>query len=113
MMVRNWQQVPAESMGEAAPGVEKRVLIGAADGAPTCVLRHFTLQAGACSPHHEHEWEHEAFILTGTGVLVGPEGEQALNPGDAAFVPPGVKHQFRNAGDGPMTFLCIIPLSGK
>ena len=109
MMVQNWRDVVAESMGE---GVAKRVLIGAKEGAENFVLRHFTLETGACSPHHEHDWEHEAYILEGEGVLVGPDGNQPLKPGDAAFVPPGIKHQFRNVGKGKMTFLCIVPMKG-
>ena len=111
MKVTNWQQVHAEAMGEAAPGVVRRVLVGPDDGAPNFILRHFTVDVGACSPHHEHAWEHEAFILTGKGVLVGPEGEQPFKPGDAVFVPPLIKHQFRNTGDEPLAFLCIVPLS--
>ena len=109
MQVITWQDVAAEKMGT---GVARRVLIGAKEGAPNFVLRHFTVEAGACSPHHEHAWEHEVFILSGKGVLVGPEGDQDLKPGEAAFVPGGVKHQFRNEGKEPLTFLCIVPLAG-
>ena len=109
MKTANWKDVAAQKMGT---GVAKRVLIGPEQGAPNFVLRHFTLEAGACSPHHEHNWEHEVFVLGGAGELVGPEGNQPLKPGDAAFVPGGVKHQFRNMGTQPFTFLCIVPLAG-
>ena len=32
-------------------------------------MRHFEIEPGGTTPLHEHEWEHEAFILTGGGVV--------------------------------------------
>lgn len=110
--VTNWEAVEAESMGEAVPGVFRRILIGPAEGAPNFILRHFTVERGCSSPQHVHDWEHEAYILSGRGVLVNPDGEEPFGPGDAVYVAPQVKHQFRNVGDEALTFLCIIPKSG-
>lgn len=109
MRTGNWKEVEAQVFGT---GVAKRVMVGPAHGAKNFVLRHFTLEAGSCSPHHEHSWEHEAYVLGGEGVLVGPDGEERLKAGDAAFVPEGVKHQFRNTGKAPFVFLCIVPVKG-
>jgi quercetin dioxygenase-like cupin family protein len=99
--------------GEKVLHVEKRVLVGPADGAPTFSMRKFTVGAGGCSPYHTHPWEHEVYILSGSGEVRFSGGSQAVSPGDFAFVPPNEEHQFANAGTVPFEFLCMVPLEGE
>ena len=73
MSIKNVNDVPGIDMGPKLPGVTMQVLIGPDEGAGNFVMRRFTLAPGAATPHHDHEWEHEAFILEGTGVLVNVE----------------------------------------
>jgi mannose-6-phosphate isomerase-like protein (cupin superfamily) len=58
-------------------------------------------------PYHAHENEEEImFIYRGKGVLV-VEGETfPLEPETMVFVPPGLKHTFKNTGTEPLIFLC-------
>jgi quercetin dioxygenase-like cupin family protein len=93
-------------------GVEKRVLIGPRQGAPRFVMRHFTLAPGGYSPEHTHPWEHEVYVLSGKGRVRFSDGAVEVGPDDFVFVPPMDKHQFLNAGDEPLEFLCVVPLSG-
>ncbi len=95
---------------EGAQGVWIQVLINEEQGAPTFAMRHFTVQPGGFTPFHSHEWEHEVYILEGSGELVGEQGSIPFEEGCAVFVPPGEVHQFRNTGSKPMRFLCMIPL---
>ena len=51
------------------PGVTKREVVNAIDGAPTFCMRVFDLEPGGSTPWHTHNWEHEVYILEGTLVL--------------------------------------------
>lgn len=99
--------------GRVAKGVEKRVLIGPKIGAPNFVMRHFTVAPGGFTPNHSHPWEHEVYVLKGKGVLRTADGEKKFETGDYVFVPPDEKHQFANASEDVLEFLCVIPKDGK
>lgn len=114
MKITTLSQVPVEHLG--GPGVEyssvdKQVPIGNADGVPNFSMRVFTLAPGGATPHHEHPWEHETYILGGSGVVVDSEGEEhAIGAGSFVYVPPGEMHQFRNASESdPFQFICLVP----
>ncbi len=92
------------------PGVVKREVINADDGAPNSCMRVFELEPGSSTPSQSHAWEHEVFILSGTGIVVDQSGDNEVKTGDVVFVPGGEKHQFRNPGDEPWEFICLIPV---
>ncbi len=110
MLVRNYKDA---AVIPYAGGIEKRVVIGPKQGAPTFVMRVFDLPPGASSPFHRHDWEHEVFILSGEGVAVTEDGQTPVGPDDAILVPPDEKHCFRNTGQGTFRFLCLVPLRGE
>jgi quercetin dioxygenase-like cupin family protein len=103
---RNYDDAPA------VRGVQKRVLIGPRQGAPRFVMRHFTVAPQGHSPEHAHPWEHEVYVLSGRGRVRFDDGAVEVGPGDFVFVPPMDKHQFLNAGDKPLEFLCVVPSQG-
>lgn len=98
---------------EGAENVTIRWLITKKDGAKNFAMRLFELQRGGCSPWHQHDWEHEVFILEGKGKLVSEKGEEELKPGDVVFVPPMEWHQFKQDGKEILKFLCLIPYKDK
>ena len=108
MILRHYLDVHGETSLKGAQGVCKRTLIGKGQSAGSFYLRHFSIEPSGYSPRHSHPWEHEIYVLSGSGnVTVG--GEQAeLGEGRALFIPPGIEHQIR-AGDEGLVFLCIIP----
>lgn len=87
-----------------------RWLLAKKDGAKNYAMRLFTVQKDGNTPEHSHDWEHEVFALEGSGLLSTEDGDFTLNEGDFAYVPPMVMHQFKNVGDKPFKFLCIIPI---
>lgn len=102
----------ADLMPVDMPGVEgvrMAVMVGRQDGAPTFALRQFVVAPGGHSPRHSHDYEHEVFVVSGTGDVLLGERRHALRAGDVVFVPAGLEHQFR-AGDSGMTFLCLVPV---
>ncbi len=94
----HYKEVEAQEVAEAgAHGVSIRTVIGEADGAPHFFMRVITFDAQASSPKHSHPWEHEAFILRGTGVVeVGGESSN-LKAGDVVYIPPNVEHCFQTS----------------
>jgi quercetin dioxygenase-like cupin family protein len=99
--------------GKVARGVEKRVLIGPKNDAPNYIMRHFRIFSGGFTPDHSHPWEHEVYILKGSGTLKTSEGKKAFKAGDYVFVKPDEKHQFINDSKEALEFICVIPKYGQ
>lgn len=110
MFVRHERDaVPADLAGEQGiRGVELLPLITSKDGARTFAMRLFRLEPGGHTPFHAHPWEHEVFVVRGTGELIGEGRVLPLEEGSAAYVDPGEKHRFC-AGDRGMVFICCVP----
>jgi len=92
------------------PGVVKREVINADDGAPNFCMRVFEVEPGRRTPLHSHEWEHEVFVLSGRGVVRGEQGETQIAKDSVVFVPPNERHRFINNGYEILRFICVIPL---
>lgn len=93
------------------PGVLKREVITARDGAPNFCMRVFEVEPGSSTPHHSHPWEHEVFILSGKGTAVSREGETEIAKGSVVFVAPDEPHCFVNDGSQTLRFICLIPIT--
>ena len=94
---------------EGIKDVKVRWLISNKDGAPNFAMRFFEIQPNGYTPLHQHDWEHEVFILDGAGITRNKEKEESLHPGDVIYIPAMEWHQFLNTGSDPLKFLCLIP----
>ena len=101
------ETLPIEMDGVA--GATKQVPIGKHDGAPNFSIRVFTLQPGGHTPHHRHASEHLNYILEGSGELLDGDQPRPITQGDFVLVKPEEPHQYRNTGDKPLVFLCMVP----
>jgi quercetin dioxygenase-like cupin family protein len=110
MKVQHYTDTPAESY-PGTPGVSIRWVITKDDGAPNFAMRVIDVEAGYATPLHEHDFEHEVFVLAGEGVIVQPDGETPIAAGTIALVPPMETHQFVNRGDTTLRFICLVPNS--
>ncbi|RPI03668.1 MAG: cupin domain-containing protein [Calditrichaeota bacterium] len=109
--VAHYTDIEAKEFGPTAPGASIRVLIDDAnDGAPVYKLRMIEIEPGGHSPDHSHPYEHENFIVEGVGQVMMEGRWFDVKPGDVVFVPPGIRHQYRNAGEAVFKFLCGIPV---
>jgi quercetin dioxygenase-like cupin family protein len=112
MNVKHYENVPAAPVEMAgASGCQIRLLVAERDGAPTFAMRQFEVAPGGHTPKHFHDYEHEVFVIEGSGVAMEGNSEHPLKAGDVVFVRPNEVHQFRNTGGGPLKFLCLIPNS--
>ncbi len=112
MNVQHYEQVPAAPVEmEGFQNCQIRVLVGQREGAPTFMMRQFEVAPGGYTPKHFHDFEHEVFVLEGSGVAMEGNDEHPLAAGDVVFIRPNEVHQFRNTSNQPLKFLCLIPNS--
>ncbi|REK17906.1 MAG: cupin domain-containing protein [Planctomycetota bacterium] len=112
MKVQHYEQVEqAPVTMEGSSGCSVRWLIDEESGAPNFAMRQFEVAPGGYTPKHRHPYEHEVFVLEGQGVVVEGDVEHRLAAGDVVLVAPDEVHQFRNTGDAPLKFLCLVPNS--
>jgi quercetin dioxygenase-like cupin family protein len=110
MKVVHYDQVELEDVNiEGAKGAKIRWLISQKDGAPNFAMRMFEVAPGGHTPYHKHEWEHEMYCLSGTGVVVTERGDIPFAENDILYVDPGMVHSFKNVGEDTLKFLCLIP----
>ena len=94
-----------------AHGCSVRWLVSESDGAPNFAMRQFEVAPGGYTPRHSHPYEHEVYVLQGQGTVLDDGQERPLKTGDVVLVRPDEIHQFRNTGEAPMRFLCLVPNS--
>jgi len=94
------------------PGVAKRIVFGPGRFWEDYVVRHFTVEAGAQTPFHSHEWPHYIIILEGAAKALIMGETLHLEAGSWAYVPPDSRHGFQNTEGGMLSFLCIVPRRG-
>ena len=86
-------------------------LITLDDNPPTCTMTYTEIVPDGTSSHHIHEWEHEVYIIEGSGTLVCDSKEYPVKAGDAMFIPPNVDHYtLNNGGQGNIKRIEINPL---
>ena len=96
---------------EGAAKTKVRQLLGANVETANFAMRMFEIDPGGYTPRHQHDYEHEIYVLEGEGVVVEGEQQHNLQSGDVVYVHPNDIHQFRNTGDATMKMLCLIPNS--
>ncbi len=110
MKIVHYEQIEATPVQqEGAVGCKIRCLVGEPDGAPSFSMRQFEVAPSGHTPKHTHGYEHEVFILEGSGVAVEGDREHPIRAGSVIYVPPNQLHQFRNTGPGALKFICLIP----
>ena len=88
-------------------------LISIDDNPNLVTLAYSVIEPGGTSSHHIHEWEHEVYIIEGSGTLVADGKEYPVKAGDAMFIPPMVDHVTRNDGDTAIRRIEINPLAAS
>jgi len=110
MLLKSLAAIPANEVSmQGARSVRMQLLCGPADGCPNFAMRKFIVEPGGCTPKHQHDYEHEILVLAGEGQAFGNGHEQAIKAGDVLYVPANELHQFRNTGQAPFEFLCLVP----
>lgn len=108
MLAKHYSQVLLERESNAdKAGI--RWLIGEKEGATNFAMRMIEVEAGGSSPYHSHPWEHEVYISEGAADVTVGEEEEHVEVGYIVYVPPDVKHTFKNTGASTLRMICCIP----
>ena len=99
--------------GPEGPRGTKQIVIGPDDGAGNFAMRVFHIDPGKASAEEEHPHDHGVMVLSGRArVLLGDQWHD-VEAGDVVWIQPNERHQLRNIGEGPLTFLCVVPPWGE
>lgn len=79
------------------------------EGSRNFAVRHIEIEPDGYSPYHSHSWEHEIFVLEGSGIAVGEKGLEPVTVGDLISIPGEEIHQIKNTGKSTLKILCMIP----
>ncbi len=110
MKITHMNDVPSEVVQmDGAKGCHYKVAVSARDGAPTFAMRFFEVEPAGHTPLHQHSYEHEVFVMEGTGTVWRDGQEVSIGPGMILFIPANERHQFKNVGNTPFKFMCLIP----
>lgn len=93
---------------EAGRGVTKQVLISSEEG-PNFAMRRFEIQPGGGMPNHTNLVEHEQYVLSGGAEIAIGDKIYHVKQGDVVFIPADVPHWYKNDGEEPFVFLCLVP----
>lgn len=112
MLIRNIHDTPRSPID--MPGVEgasMAVMVGSNDGAPNFALRQIRVEPGGHTPRHSHDYEHEVFVVDGSGTVLLEGAENPIRAGDVILVPANEVHQFKAATGHALHFLCLVPVT--
>jgi quercetin dioxygenase-like cupin family protein len=111
MIKKNFKDIKEETVTKAnSTRTTIRWLITKEDGAPHFTMRRFKISPGGEIGLHDHPEEHEIYILEGKGKVIDRnENIIEVSQGDILYVPPNERHGYKNNGNKPFIFLCIIP----
>lgn len=109
MVIKSYKDVSPSRYEGLPDGVQVREMITAQDGAPTFAMRVFDVTAGAATAYHTHAWEHEVYIVSGTGRVRAGGKETLFKPGDSVYIAPNEQHCFMADAGAPVQLICCIP----
>jgi mannose-6-phosphate isomerase-like protein (cupin superfamily) len=97
--------------GSAAfAGVTRHTLIGEGPGEAdvSFITRYFEVEPAGYSTLEQHQHPHSVVVLRGRGTVILDDDQLDIEPFDCVYVAPGTVHQFRNTGEEPLGFLCVV-----
>ncbi|MBX3323845.1 MAG: cupin domain-containing protein [Phycisphaeraceae bacterium] len=112
MLIRNINETPRTPVKmDGVKGATMAIMVGREDGAPNFSLRQFEVEAGGHTPRHSHDYEHEVYIVAGSGEVLLEGAMRPIRAGDVIYVPADSEHQFQATGSEGLRFLCIVPVT--
>jgi len=88
-------------------------VLGSEDGVSTVISLYHEHEPGQTSEQHEHDWEHQAFIVGGAGVVFVEGFEYPIQAGDFVLIPPNSFHYFKNTGSVTLSRVTFNPIRSE
>ena len=107
MFVKKMSQISLVKVS-AGEKTYMQVLISSQEG-PNFAMRRFIIEPGGSMPRHTNIVEHEQLVLGGRAEI--GIGGQTFNvqKDNVVFIPAGEAHWYKNSGNEPFEFLCMVP----
>lgn len=113
MIVKSINEVAFENESPY-PGIQKKFFLGKEDGSKEIIMRFFVVGPGNSTPFHQHPFPHLVKVEKGNGVLIDVDKKEVnLTPGSLVYIHDNEWHCFKNTGDSPFEFICIVPERGE
>lgn len=106
MYIKNYRELPVEQTG--VEGLTARWAITATQGAQNFSMRLLELAPLKSTPMHQHESEHEIYVLVGRGEVVTEEGSHPIREGTVLYIAPNEVHHFNNTGADILRFIDAV-----
>ena len=96
MYIKNYRELAVEQTG--VEGLTARWAITSSQGAQNFSMRLLELAPLKSTPMHQHDSEHEIFVLVGRGEVITEEGTHPIREGSVIYIAPNETHRFNNTG---------------
>jgi quercetin dioxygenase-like cupin family protein len=77
-------------------------------------MRYFSVEPGGNTPYHNHGFPHVVKVEKGKGIVIDNNGnEHPLESNQVIYIHDDEVHGFKNTGNEPFDFICIVPPRGE
>ena len=111
MYIRNYREIPEEQTG--VDGLTVRWGINASQGATNFSMRLLELAPMKSTPMHQHDSEHEIYVLVGKGEVETEDNVYPIREGSIIYVSPNEVHRFVNTGASILRFVDAVMFPSK
>ena len=114
----NAKQVEEEPLLKRdAKSTKVRYLIDQRHGANNFYLRIYEIEPGGQTPHDQHPYEHQVYVLSGRAKLLTMMDDiptlRDVGEGDVVYIGPNQVHQFSNPNKESFRMLCVRGAEGE
>ena len=107
MYIKNYRDISAEETG--VEGLTNRWVINKEHGAENFSMRLLELEHRKSTPMHQHDSEHEIFVLVGLGNVETEDGHlHPIREGSVIYIAPNETHRFNNTGATKIRMIDVI-----
>ena len=111
MYIKNYRELPVETT--EVEGLTVRWGINKDQGATNFSMRLLELAPMKSTPMHQHDSEHEIYVLVGKGEVETPDKVLPIREGSIIYVAPNEIHKFNNTGASILRMVDAVMFPSK
>ena len=111
MYIKNYRELPVETT--EVEGLTVRWGINKDQGATNFSMRLLELAPMKSTPMHQHDSEHEIYVLVGKGEVETPDKVVPIREGSIIYVAPNEIHKFNNTGASILRMVDAVMFPSK
>ncbi|MEP6894447.1 MAG: cupin domain-containing protein [Chloroflexota bacterium] len=111
MHIKNYRDIPAEPT--EVEGLTVRWGIDKEHGATNFSMRLLELAPSKSTPMHQHNSEHEIFVLVGMGSVETENQVYPIRDGSVIYIAPNEVHRFNNTGASILRMVDAVMFPAK